>query len=40
MEDDIGDGLGKCSGHDDVSLTLFFMEEFSHRIDHKVKKGF
>ena len=27
----VGNGLGKCSGNDYVSLTGFFMEELSHR---------
>ena len=39
-KDSIGDGLVKCLGHDDVSLTGFVMEEFSHRRYQKVKKGF
>ena len=33
-------GLSKFSGHDDVSLTGFVVEEFSHRRDQKMKKGF
>ena len=33
----VGNVLGKCLGHNDVSLTEFFMEEFSHRRDHMVK---
>ena len=37
---DIGDGLGKCLVHDNVGLTGFFMEEFSHIRDQKLKKVF
>ena len=37
-EDGVGGGLGKCSGHDDIFLTGFFMEYFSHRRYQKMKK--
>ena len=37
-EDGVGGGLGKCLGHDDICLTRFFMEDFSHRRYQKVKK--
>ena len=33
-------GLGNCSGHDDVGLAGFVMEEFSHRRDQEAKKLF
>ena len=33
-------GLGKCSGHYDVSLTGFVVEELSNRREHKAKKIF
>ena len=36
----VGNGLGKCSGHDDVSLTGFVVEEFFIIRDQKVKKRF
>ena len=34
-----GNGLGKCLVHDDVGFAGFVMEGFSHRTDHKVKRG-
>ena len=40
-KDDIGNGLGNCSGHDDVILTGFVIEEFYHReFYHRRWKGF
>ena len=39
-KDIVGNGLGKCSGHDDVVLKGFIMEEFSQRRDQKARKGF
>ena len=39
-KDGIGNGLGKSSVHDDVSLTGFVMEELYHRRKQKVKKVF
>ena len=35
----VGEVLGKFSGHDDVGLAGFFIEEFPYRRDQKVKKG-
>ena len=29
-ENHIGNGLGKCQGHDDVVLTVFIIEVFYH----------
>ena len=37
-EDGVGGGLGKCVGHDEIFLTGFFMEYFSHRRYQKMKK--
>ena len=36
----VGNGLGKCPLHDDMTSIGFVMEEFSHRSEQKVKKGF
>ena len=37
-EDGVGYGLVNFSVHYDIGLAGFFMEEFSHRKKHKVKK--
>ena len=39
-KDGVGNGLGKCSRHNDVSLTGFVMEDLSHRREQEAKKGF
>ena len=39
-KDKVGNLLDKCLVHDDVGLTGFGMEEFSHRRYQRVKKGF
>ena len=36
----VGNGLGKCSGHDDVGLEGFVTEDFYNRRKQKAKKGF
>ena len=40
MRDGVGNGLGKCPLHDDMTFIGFVMEEFSHRSEQKAKKGF
>ena len=37
-EDYIWNGLGKCSGHDNIGLAGVVMEYLSHKRDQKVKK--
>ena len=36
----VGNGLGNCSIHDDLSLTVFVVEDFSRRRYHKLNKFF
>ena len=39
-KDGVGNGIGKFSGHDNVSLKGFVMEELFHRSYQKVKEVF
>ena len=39
-KDEIGNRLGKFPVYDNVSLIRFSMEEFIHRREQEVKKGF
>ena len=39
-KDVIGNGIDECPGHDDVTLTGFDMEYFSHKRYQKVKMDF
>ena len=36
---EVGDGLGKCLGNDDIGLASFVTEVLYHRREHKLSKG-
>ena len=39
VEDVVGGGIGKCSGHDNIGLAGFVMGYLFDRRDQKVNKG-